>query len=581
MEETAVARRDRSQVRDRSLTGEEAVAVTDGRAATVEQVRTQLAKYLNPEYVHLCHVDLALGMLYVPLRLRLANSSFIESAARMSGLRVRYCEPEELRELRGASAPAEARVSVAASGRDTQEWARQLLLAAASYGASDIHLHRTTQDEPATIEFAVDDRVYIVDDSVTPAEMDALMGANLQGLAVAGGTSIKDAEFQHAVIGPEKLPPGCGIEGVRLARGGCYPKSRGGKFMTLRLMYAEGLGSRKAVDHLGIRLRVPPKPAGGAGLARLGYFPDQIALIDQALEVDTGIIVVGGPTGSGKSTMLWETLVRLQKRWPYRRIVTAENPPERKLPGAVPQLEIGGDEVEVEAQTAAFGEAMRMMLRMAPHVILVGEVREGPIGRLAVEMATAGHLIMTTIHANNAAVIVPRLEMTRGFELPRGAYCTPDVLRLFVAQRLVPRVCSACSLPWEKALDRAGVREMVETLKSYGGDIGAVRFEGPGCAHCDHKGTSGKIAVSEVVPMTDEISDPLRRGGDDDGALKALMSEAANGFMGHRAIAQALCGVADPLAMQIRVGRVAPCRSATEKGWVDRAVEALRFAARA
>ena len=569
MAEVPVTQRERSSVPDRTLTGE------GGASLTVEQVRAQLAKHLNPDYVHLCHIDLMAGMLYVPLRLRLANSSFIESGARLAGLRVRYCEPEELRELRGSDTQAETRVSVAAAGRDTQEWARQLLLAAASYGASDIHLHRTTQDVPATIEFAVDDRVYIVDDSVTPAEMDALMGANLQGLAVAGGTSIKDAEFQHAVIGPEKLPPGCGIEGVRLARGGCYPKSRGGKFMSLRLMYAEGLGSRKAVDHLGMRLRVPPAPAGGIGLATLGYFPDQITCIDQALEVDTGIIVVGGPTGSGKSTMLWETLVRLQKRWPYRRIVTAENPPERKFPGAVPQLEIGGDEIEVEAQTAAFGEAMRMMLRMAPHVILVGEVREGPIGRFAIEMSTAGHLIMTTIHANNAAVIVPRLEMTPGFELPRGAYCTPDVLRLFIAQRLVPRVCPACSVPWEKSLDRPDVREMVETLKSYGGDIGAVRFEGPGCAHCDQKGTFGKIAVAEVVPMTDEISDHLRRGGDADAALKTLMGEAANGFMGHRAMAYALRGITDPLAMQIRVGRALPCRTATEKGWVDRALEAL------
>ncbi|EQD67047.1 ComG operon protein 1, partial [mine drainage metagenome] len=146
-----------------------------------------------------------------------------------------------------------------------------------------------------------------------------------------------------------------------------------------------------------------PNPRAVWDLRVLGYFPDQIALIDQALEVDTGIIVVGGPTGSGKSTMLWETLVRLRKRWPYRRVVTAENPPERNVPGAV-QLEIGGDEIEVEEQTAAFREAMRMMLRMAPHVILVGEIREGPIGRLAIEMSTAGHLIMTTIHANNASV---------------------------------------------------------------------------------------------------------------------------------------------------------------------------------
>jgi hypothetical protein len=568
MAEVPVTQRERSPVADRVRTGEE------GGSLTVEQVRAHLAKYVKPEYVQLCHVDLAGAMLYVPLRLRLANSSFIESAARMSGLRVRYCEPEELRELRGTDAQIGTHVKAASSGRDTQEWARQLLLVAASYGASDIHLHRTTQDAPATLEFAVDDRVYIVDDSVTPAEMDALMGAYVQGLASAGGTSMKDTKLQHAMIGPDKLPPDCGIEGVRLARGGCYPVSRGGKFMTLRLMHEEGPGGRQVSDHLGMRLRVPSKPTGGMGLASLGYFPDQIALIDQALEVDTGIIVVGGPTGSGKSTMLWETLVRLRKRWPYRRVVTAENPPERKVPGAV-QLEIGGDEIEVEEQTAAFREAMRMMLRMAPHVILVGEIREGPIGRLAIEMSTAGHLIMTTIHANNASVIVPRLEMTPGFELPRAAYCTPDVLRLFIAQRLIPRVCPACSVPWEKALSRPGVREMVETLKSYGGDIGAVRFEGPGCEVCDHKGTAGKIAVAEVVPMTEDISEHLRVRSDDDAGLKALMGDAANGFMGHRAMAYVLRGITDPLAMQIRVGRALPCRNATEKGWVDRALEAL------
>jgi len=137
MAEVPVTQRERPAVPDRARPGEE------GGSLTVEQVRSQLAKYLNREYVQLCHVDLAGGMLYVPLRLRLANSSFIESAARMSGLRVRYCEPEELRELRGASGPSETHVGVTSGGRDTQEWARQLLLAAASYGASDIHLHRT------------------------------------------------------------------------------------------------------------------------------------------------------------------------------------------------------------------------------------------------------------------------------------------------------------------------------------------------------------------------------------------------------------------------------------------------------
>ena len=113
MAEVPVTQRERSPVPDRARTGEE------GGPLTVEQVRAQLAKHLNPDYVHLCHIDLMAGMLYVPLRLRLANSSFIESGARLAGLRVRYCEPEELRELRGTDTRVSACVSLPRSSRSS------------------------------------------------------------------------------------------------------------------------------------------------------------------------------------------------------------------------------------------------------------------------------------------------------------------------------------------------------------------------------------------------------------------------------------------------------------------------------
>lgn len=546
---------------------------------TEEWVRSQLARYLDPEKADLCHPALAEGLLYAPKRLRLTVGSFIESAARVSGLRVQYCEPDELLALRakgrregdGASHAPQSAISSRGES-DVRDWAQRILLAAASYKASDVHLHRTTSDRFATIQFAVDDRVYVVDDSVTHTEMDALMGAYIQGMASAGGTRMMDTSMQHAVIGADRLPAGEGIESVRVARGPCYPVSRGGKFMTLRLQYSEGLRHQKNADHLGMRLRVPPKPTCGLGFAALGYFPDQRAVIESSLQLDTGSIVMAGPTGSGKSTALWEMLVELRKRWPYRRVVTAENPPEREIPGVV-QLEIGGDEVEVEAQSAAFGEALRMMLRMAPNVILVGEIREGPIGRLAIEISNSGHLVMTTIHANNAAMIVPRLEATRGFELSRGAYCTPDVLRLLVAQRLAPRVCPACSLSIDEVSARPALAATLDALRTYSEDLSRVRFEGPGCDLCANKGTAGKIAVAEVVPVTEEISDRLRGGVEDDAELKALMGKAAGGFMLHRAIALALRGVTDPLAMQTKVGSLVPCHSGIERDWVTRSLE--------
>ncbi len=538
-----------------------------------EWVRARLGTYLSPEYANLCHVALEEKLLYAPRRLHISNGSFIESAARVCGLKVRYCEPEELLTLRGNGRAVSARLNVP-KGReaDARGFARRLLQAAASYQASDIHLHRTTDDRYATIEFAVDDRVYVVDDSVTHIEMDALMGAYVQGLASAGGTRLVDGEMQHAVIGSERLEFSEEIESVRVARGPCYPRSGGGKFMTLRLQYKSGPARGAAIDHLGMRLRLPPKPVGGLGFAALGYFPDQRAQIERALQLDTGIIVMAGPTGSGKSTALWEMLVALRRRWPYRRVVTAENPPEREIPGAV-QLEIGGDEVDVNAQSKAFGEALRMMLRMAPNVILVGEIREGPIGRLAIEISNSGHLVMTTIHANTAAMIVPRLETTRGFELSRGAYCTPDVLRVLIAQRLTPRVCPGCSVSYEQARNRPGVGEVMRALQSYSADISKVRFEGPGCEMCSDKGTAGKIAVAEVIPVTEEISDKLRGGVEDDAQLKELMGAAAGGFMRHRAIALALRGVTDPFAMQTKVGGLSECGSDAEKAWVTSSLE--------
>ncbi|EQD47850.1 type IV secretion apparatus, ATPase component, partial [mine drainage metagenome] len=254
-----------------------------------EWVRSKLETYLVPEYANLCHVALDDRLLYAPKRLHISNGSFIESAARVCGLKVKYCEPEELLKLRGNGRAVKSRVTTP-KGRETDArgFSQRILQAAASYQASDIHLHRTTEDRYATIEFAVDDRVYVVDDSVTHVEMDALMGAYIQGLASAGGTRLIDGDMQHAVIGSDRLKFSEGIESVRVARGPCYPKSGGGKFMTLRLQYKEGPARGAVIDHLGMRLRLPPKPVGGLGFAALGYFPDQREVIEEALQLDTG-----------------------------------------------------------------------------------------------------------------------------------------------------------------------------------------------------------------------------------------------------------------------------------------------------
>jgi type II secretory ATPase GspE/PulE/Tfp pilus assembly ATPase PilB-like protein len=113
----------------------------------------------------------------------------------------------------------------------------------------------------------------------------------------------------------------------------------------------------------------------------------------------------------------------------------------------------------------------------------------------------------------------------------------------------------------------------MSALRSYSQDVSKVRFEGGGCDMCSDKGTNGKIAVAEVIPVTEEISDKLRGGVDDDAQLKDLMGMAAGGFMRHRAVALALRGVTDPFAMQTKVGGIGKCISDTEKSWVTKSLE--------
>jgi type II secretory ATPase GspE/PulE/Tfp pilus assembly ATPase PilB-like protein len=211
-------------------------------------------------------------------------------------------------------------------------------------------------------------------------------------------------------------------------------------------------------------LRILDKGAVPLDLARLGLDPERQARLEQALRLPYGMILMTGPTGAGKTTTLYSCLNLIKA--PEINIVTVEDPIEYKLDGIT--------QTAVKAEVKyTFANALRTILRQDPNVIMVGEIRDRETAEIAVRAALTGHLVLTTLHANDAPGAVTRL-LDMGLE----PFLLASAMTLIGAQRLVRRLCPHCSA--------AGAR-------------------GKGCQHCNRTGYSGRVGLFELLPVTDAI----------------------------------------------------------------------------
>jgi general secretion pathway protein E len=253
----------------------------------------------------------------------------------------------------------------------------------------------------------------------------------------------------------------------------------------------------------------------------LGFAGEALATMRRALAQPHGVLLVTGPTGSGKTTTLYAALTELNS--PDRKILTAEDPIEytlERVNQAQVKPQIGHD----------FAQALRSFLRQDPDIIMVGEIRDVETARIAIQAALTGHLLLSTLHTNSAAGAVTRL-LDMGIE----DYLLSSTLTLVVGQRLVRRLCPTCRVPYpapEELLRRFGIESAT----------GATLYKPCGCAGCGGSGYAGRQAITEVLEINEAIQ-RLILAKADTGAIERCAVAGGMRTMNQDGIAKALGGL--------------------------------------
>ena len=335
-----------------------------------------------------------------------------------------------------------------------------ILLDAITRGASDIHI------EPYEREFRVR---YRVDGVLYPVMTPPLKLKN----AITSRIKI----MSELDIAERRLPQDGRIKLVLGRR----------KEVDFRVSVLPTLYGEKVV------LRILDKSALQLDMRNLGFDEPQLDNFHQAIHQPYGMMLVTGPTGSGKTTTLYSALMELNKA--TDNISTAEDPVEITMAG-INQVAIN-DNIGLN-----FAAALRSFLRQDPDIIMVGEIRDFETAEIAVKAALTGHLVLSTIHTNDAPSTINRL-LNMGVE----PFLVTASLNAILAQRLARKICKDCTEPTtipEEMLLKAGLAETVAE--------NAVRYKGAGCPNCSDTGYKGRIALYEIMPMTDNIKEAVLQG---------------------------------------------------------------------
>lgn len=295
------------------------------------------------------------------------------------------------------------------------------------------------------------------------------------------------------VATPNGVPPAAVISRIKILAGLNIAERR--------LPQDGGARLRAARSEIDVRVAIMPTQHGESAVIRLlprdrallsidklGFLPGDQGKLRRMLALPHGMIIVTGPTGSGKTTTLATVLSLLNE--PTRKILTIEDPVEYEIPGisqsqAKPSIGL------------TFATALRSFVRQDPDVIMVGEVRDSETAHVAIHAALTGHLVLTTLHTETAAAAVPRL-----LDLGVEAFLLRSTLRAVIAQRLVRQLCDRCKS--SRPLTHADV-EADPRYTAVGLSVGNVIFEPVGCERCGNVGYRGRIGVFEVLEMNEEV----------------------------------------------------------------------------
>src|SRR5213594_795001 len=228
-------------------------------------------------------------------------------------------------------------------------------------------------------------------------------------------------------------------------------------------------------------------------MTKLGFEPESLAKFQKAIFKPYGMVLVTGPTGSGKTNTLYSSISQLNK--PDTNIITAEDPVEFQLPGI--------NQVQMKEQIGLnFAAALRSFLRQDPNIILVGEIRDFETAEIAIKAALTGHLVLSTLHTNDAPSTISRL-MNMGIE----PFLVATSVHLICAQRLVRRLCKECkeevNMPTQALIDIGYAPDEAPKVKLY---------KGKGCPTCNNTGYKGRVGLYEVMDITDGMREMILTG---------------------------------------------------------------------
>jgi type IV pilus assembly protein PilB len=331
-----------------------------------------------------------------------------------------------------------------------------MLMQAVKDRASDIHIE--SFEKTMRLRYRIDGVLY---DSVAPPK-----------------------SLQSAIISRIKIMSNLDIAERRLPQDGRFRIKISGREVDLRVSILPTVHGEKIV------MRVLDKGNLSPSLDTLGLEPDDLMKFKRAIDAPHGMILMTGPTGSGKTSTLYAVLTQLNT--PDLNLVTVEDPVEYQM--------LGVNQVQVKPDIGlTFADGLRSILRQDPDVVMVGEIRDSETADIAVKAALTGHLVLSTLHTNDAPGAIARM-IDMGIE----PFLVSSSVLLICAQRLMRKICPHCKEPFQVPADvihRLGLRpEEIE---------GQTFFRGHGCSRCKETGFLGRLAILELLPISDAMREQI------------------------------------------------------------------------
>jgi type II secretory ATPase GspE/PulE/Tfp pilus assembly ATPase PilB-like protein len=321
-------------------------------------------------------------------------------------------------------------------------------------------------------------------------------------------------DLHAAVLSRIKIMAGMDIGDHRLPQDGRFDARLRGKVFDIRASVVPGIFGETAV------LRMLPKSSTGLKLAELGFSQGHLQVMEDIVHRPHGMIFATGPTGSGKTTTLYAILSRLDRVG--RNVVTVEDPVEYQLTRAT--------QIQVHPKIGLdFAAGLRALLRQDPDVIMVGEIRDDETLRMAIQSALTGHLVLTTVHCNDAASGAHRL-----IDMGAEPFLVASSATAFLSQRLLRKICEHCK--------DEDTNPSAEVLKELQIEPGATFYRGRGCDECRGTGYFGRTSVFEIMMVDEVISSAITRR-ETAGEVRRLARSLGMSGLREDAIQKAAAGV--------------------------------------